>query len=147
MLQMCRRPLLMAARVGAQGVCSECFVGQLKQQTLLYNISRVPLLLLMIGSASQVGTAAFSPVQYIMCAPAAADDRQCKTGGKDMSPHLSWRQAFQQAEISTKLSGTSGHHSLLLGACFCSLQAHAITSYRHMSSAQLYSGNERMPGW
>jgi len=69
MLQMCRRPLLMAARVGAQGVCSECFVGQLKQQTLLYNISRVPLLLLMIGSASQVGTAAFSPFSKLRSPP------------------------------------------------------------------------------
>jgi len=95
MLHLYRKPLLMAALVGAQGVCEQ----------------RMPCW------PSQV---AVSPVRYIMCAP-AADDRQCKTGGKDMLPDLSWRQAFQQAEISTKVSGTSGHHSLLLGACFCSL--------------------------
>ena len=55
MLQMCRRPLLMAALVGAQGVCTACFVGHLNEQSLLYNVSCVPLLLLMIGSATQVG--------------------------------------------------------------------------------------------
>lgn len=51
MLQMCKRPLLMAALVGAQGVCSACLVGHLKQQSLLYNASHVHLLLLMSGSA------------------------------------------------------------------------------------------------
>jgi len=45
----------MAALVGAQGVCSASFVGRLKQQSLLYNTSCVQLLLMKIGSATQVG--------------------------------------------------------------------------------------------
>ena len=66
------------------------------------------------------------------------------TCGKDMLPYLSWCQAFQQAEISTKLSGTSGHDSLLLEACFCSLSGNVITCCRHMPCTQLYTGNKRM---
>lgn len=77
MLQMCRRSLLMAAMVGAQGVCAQrmlCWPSQ----------------------------AAVSPVQCIMYAP--ADGKQCKTGVKDMPSHHKWERHFTTPELASSLS-------------------------------------------
>lgn len=43
-------------------------------------------------------------------------------GRVGVPPYLAWGQPLEQAEVSTKLPGATGHHSLLFGACFSSLQ-------------------------